>query len=175
MRGRTMRGRTMRGIMFLVMLCLGFVSMAYAEPFIDKLTQPIKTISNIGDKSKPRAVTHTESGTKRALDVNVTGGTAPEANTAGATTQFEAQTAGVGVVSYPSSEGEDITSFILINQETKIANSVDFSLDSGVTYTEIKGGGFIGWSPKGSVKQIFVRRGGTTDSDFELIINTKAP
>jgi len=60
---------------------------------------------------------------------------------------------------------------MIINKETVLTDSLKFSLDGGTKFTEIDGKSFMGYPPK-DVNQIVVKRVGSTDVTFDLIINT---
>lgn len=95
------------------------------------------------------------------------------ADTSGTTEQFT-DTATVVVDDF--SDTKAITSFLIINQEFKNGNIIEFSLDDGTSWTRVFGGGFIGYPPKGDVLNIKVRRNAAAslDTSYDLIINRKA-
>ena len=47
---------------------------------------------------------------------------------------------------------------------------LSFSCDGGTTYTELAIGESLAWTPKGDVKQIYIK-GSTASVDYQMIIN----
>jgi len=69
--------------------------------------------------------------------------------------------------------GNDITLALISNLETKKDFDLQYSFDGGTTFSTLKSGSFIGWPPKGDVTQIKIKRAGSVDVDFDIIINRK--
>ncbi len=69
--------------------------------------------------------------------------------------------------------GNDITLALISNLETKKDFDLQYSFDGGITFSTLKSGSFIGWPPKGDVTQIKIKRAGSVDVDFDIIINRK--
>jgi len=78
------------------------------------------------------------------------------------------------VTDFPSVAGNDITSCLISNLETKKNYDLQYSFDGGVSYSTLQSGTMVGWSPKGDLKQIKIKRAGSVDIDFDIIINRKA-
>lgn len=58
-------------LLILIMVCVPIRALSQ-NSLIDRFSQPLKTISTIGDKAIPMPLTHTETGSKRSLDVSTT-------------------------------------------------------------------------------------------------------
>jgi len=94
-------------------------------------------------------------------------------SSANQTTKHFPGTAVSADTSVPAAEGNIIIIALLINQETVPGRDLDFSFDGGTTFSTLKAGNFIGWSPKGNLKQVVVKRTGSTDVTFDIMLNRK--
>ena len=86
----------------------------------------------------------------------------------GTTTLFVAS-ATVTPTDYPAVAGTCIVEFYIDNMDED--ESLEVSWDGGTSYKTIKAGCFLGWSLKGAITQLKIRRAGTVDVPFELILN----
>ena len=93
-------------------------------------------------------------------------------DTSGSTKHFPGF-ATAAALSVPASPGNVITTAIVVNHEDKKTETLDYSFDGGVTYSTLKPGSFIGFSIKGGLTQVKVKRGSTAtaDIDFDIILN----
>lgn len=71
--------------------------------------------------------------------------------------------------SYPAVAGDGISEFYIQNMSG--LNDLEISWDAGANYKTIKANCWLGWSLKGNITQLLIRRSGANDALFELILN----
>jgi len=80
-------------------------------------------------------------------------------------------TVGTSAVSIPSSADKVISEFILkCPIQTPLTKECLVSLDGGTNFFSLRVGEHLGWSPKGSMKQIQVK-GSTSGVEYEILMN----
>lgn len=72
-------------------------------------------------------------------------------------------------VAYPSVSGTCIAEFYIQNMDEE--EDILLSLDGVNLFKTIKAECWLGWSLKGNHTQVYVKRAGTVDAPFELILN----
>ena len=113
-----------------------------------------------------KLITGTDIGDKRGLDSV----TIP--STKGTTVSFPG-TATDTNQNVPSSDGNVIIEVLIINNESQSARTLDVSFDDGATFITIVGSSALTWEPKGDIKHLVIIRGGSTDVEFEVLLNRK--
>lgn len=102
--------------------------------------------------------------------------TAPEFETGdnlGTTSHFNS-TVGTTAVAVPSVAGNNIDEFFLYNPYSNSKSSVLlFSMDGGSTFTDLPWNSSFSWTPKGTVKQIFIKANAAATA-YQFIINVGA-
>ena len=73
----------------------------------------------------------------------------------------------------PSSDCNVIIEALIINNESQAARTLDVSFDDGTTFITIVGSSALTWEPKGDIKHLVIIRGGSTDVEFEVLLNRK--
>jgi hypothetical protein len=93
----------------------------------------------------------------------------------GASTHFNG-TVGTSPIAIPSSTSGTPIAEVLIHNPPSNAHGklVLISLDGGAGYMTIENKTYIGWSAKGSIKQVFLK-GSTSGVNYELVLNRELP
>lgn len=83
-----------------------------------------------------------------------------------------ASTVGTSPVAIPASPDKEIAEFWIENDinNTPATKRLSFSCDGGTTYTELKIGESISWTPKGRIKQIYIK-GSAASVSYQMIVN----
>lgn len=79
---------------------------------------------------------------------------------------------GTTPVAIPTVADKEISEFWIENpiDNTPVTETLSFSCDGGATYTALKVGESMVWTPKGGIKQIYIV-GSTASVDYKMIVN----
>lgn len=79
---------------------------------------------------------------------------------------------GTTPVAIPTVANKIIAEFFIENpiDNTPATETLSFSCDGGITYTALKIGESMIWTPKGRIKQLYIK-GNTASVDYKMIVN----
>lgn len=89
----------------------------------------------------------------------------------GATVHYNG-TVGTAPTAIPTVVGKLISEFWLENSidNTLVTTRLSFSCDGGVTYTELRIGESMAWTPKGRIRQLLIKASAAS-TDYKMIVN----
>jgi hypothetical protein len=79
---------------------------------------------------------------------------------------------GTTPIAIPTSANKIIAEFFIENpiDNSPATETLSFSCDNGVTYTALKVGESMIWTPKGRIRQLYIK-GSTASVDYKMIVN----
>lgn len=81
-------------------------------------------------------------------------------------------TVGTSATAIPTVADKEIAEFWIENNinNSPATDRLLFSCDGGTTYTELAIGESMSWTPKGRIRQLFIK-GSTASVDYKLLVN----
>lgn len=81
-------------------------------------------------------------------------------------------TVGTTAIAIPTVVAKQISEFWVENNidNSPVTKRLEFSCDGGVTYTELRIGESMAWTPKGRIRQIFIKASAAS-TDYKMIVN----
>jgi hypothetical protein len=81
-------------------------------------------------------------------------------------------TVGTTAIAIPTVAAQEISEFYLENpiNNTPVTKTLSYSCDGGVTYTDLNVSGSMIWTPKGKIKQLYIK-GNVAAVSYKLVMN----
>jgi hypothetical protein len=81
-------------------------------------------------------------------------------------------TVGTSATAIPTVAAKEVSEFYIENpiSNTPVTKTLSYSCDGGVTYTDLSAGESMVWTPKGRIRQLFIKASAASTS-YKMVVN----